>query len=544
LAKKTKRSQVQEIIKCGKDPNYFFKNYLKIQHPVRGLIPFDTFPFQDECVDKFNDHRFNIVLKSRQLGLSTLVAAYSVWMAIFQREKNILIIATKLAVAQNFIIKVKTMIRSLPKWIMIPEIIANNKQVIQFNHGSQIKAIPTSEDAGRSEALSLLIVDEAAFVRNFDTIWTGIYPTISTGGRVIILSTPNGAGGQYYKLYADAEAGLNEFNAIKLPWDCHPERDKEWFDKTTANMSKRQIAQEYLCDFTSSGETFLDPNALEWMRKCVKPPISREGHANSVWIWKYPLTEHNYIISADVARGDSKDYSTFHIIDVDEGEVVAEYKGKIRPDNFAELLNEWGLKYNKALMCPENNSYGFGTILKLLEFNYPKMYYRKNSKGAHLAGYIPPSSVENAGFNTNGKTRSTILSKLEETIRNKYLIIPSSRFYEEVKVFTWQSGRVQAKKGFNDDLVMSLAIGTWLYDASADYSSSSKKINEAMLKCFSKSSKTYEHPNEHALTNMNTLPFYHAAANKNEKNIVDKRANLKNAIKRNNIPKDMLWVIK
>jgi hypothetical protein len=540
LAKQTKRSQVQEIIKCGKDPNYFFKNYLKIQHPVRGLIPFDTFPFQDDCVDKFNDHRFNIVLKSRQLGLSTLVAAYSVWMAIFQREKNILIIATKLAVAQNFIIKVKTMIRSLPKWIMIPEIVANNKQVIQFNHGSQIKAIPTSEDAVRSEALSLLIVDEAAFVRNFDTIWTGIYPTISTGGRVIILSTPNGAGGQYYKLYADAESGLNEFNPIKIPWDAHPERDAEWFKKTTGNMSKRQIAQEYLCDFTSSGETFLDNTALEWLRQCVKPPINKEGYMNSVWVWKYPLTEHNYIVTADVSRGDAKDYSTFHIIDTSEAELVAEFKGKIRPDEFATLLNEWGIKYNNALMCPENNSYGFGTILKLLEHNYPKMYYRKKSKGAFLGGYVPPAAAEQAGFNTNGKTRNTILSKLEESIRNKYIYIPSSRFYEEVKVFTWQSGRVQAKKGFNDDLVMSLAIGTWLFDASGDYSQSSKKLNNAMLNAFSMQSKEYSDTPDNVLSEVSSAPVF-MPQRYDKKNI---KTNIKKALKRSNIPKDMLWVLK
>ena len=147
MAKKTKRSQVQEIIKCGKDPNYLFKNYLKIQHPVRGLIPFDTFPFQDDCVKDFNDHRFNIVLKSRQLGLSTLAAAYAVWQACFYKEKNILIIATKLAVAQNFIRKVKTYIKSMPKWLLVPTITANNKQQVEFSNGSQIKAVPTSEDA-------------------------------------------------------------------------------------------------------------------------------------------------------------------------------------------------------------------------------------------------------------------------------------------------------------------------------------------------------------------------------------------------------------
>jgi len=491
MAKLTKQAQVKEIIKCGKDPNYFFKNYLKIQHPVRGLIPFEMYPFQEECVEEFNDHRFNIILKSRQLGISTLTAAYSVWMAIFKKEKNILVIATKLKVAQNFIIKVKTMIRSLPKWLLLPEIVSNNKQEIMFSHGSQIKAIPTSDDAGRSEALSLLIIDEAAFVRNFDTIWTGIYPTISTGGRVVILSTPNGVGGQYHKLYTQAEAGLNEFNPIKLMWDVHPERGEEWFARTTANMSKRQIAQEYLCDFAISGETYLDGTTLDWLSKIVTPPKMREGPDNNVWIWKQPLTENEYVISADVSRGDAKDYSTFHIIDINSSEVVAEYKGKIRPDTFAELINTYGLKYNKALVCPENNSYGYATILKLQELNYPRLYYRRR-KGVYVGGYVPQQTPDVAGFNTNGKTRGTVLAKLEEVLRNKQLAVYSSRFYEELKVFAvGTDGRASARRGYNDDLVMSLAIGTWLFDASSDYSKNSKALNDAMLAAMSRNTTPY-----------------------------------------------------
>jgi hypothetical protein len=497
MAKLTKKAQVAEIIKCGKDPNYFFKNYVKIQHPVRGLIPFEMFPFQEDCVEDFNEHRFNIVLKSRQLGLSTLVAAYSVWMAIFKKEKNILIIATKLKVAQNFIIKVKTMIKSLPKWLLLPEIVSNNKQEIIFSHGSQIKAIPTSEDAGRSEALSLLIVDEAAFVRNFDTIWTGIYPTISTGGRVIILSTPNGVGGQYHKLYTEAEAGLNEFNPIKIMWDEHPERGDEWFKQVTANLSKRQIAQEYLCDFAISGETYLDTVTIEWLGTLVTQPKMREGPDNNVWIWKQPLTENEYVISADVARGDAKDYSTFHVIDVTNSEVVAEYKGKIRPDNFATLINQYGLKYNKALVCPENNSYGYATILKLQELKYPRLYYRRR-KGVYIGSYVPEQTPDVAGFNTNGKTRGTILTKLEEVLRNKQIAVYSSRFYEELKVFAVnRDGRASARRGYNDDLVMSLAIGTWLYDASSDYSKNSKALNSAMLQAMKRSSKPFsETPEE------------------------------------------------
>jgi hypothetical protein len=539
MSKYSKQVQVKEIVKCGKDPNYFFKNYVKIQHPIRGLIPFEMFPFQEDCVDEFLEHRFNIVVKSRQLGLSTLVAAHAVWMAIFQKEKNILIIATKLSVAQNFINKVKTMIRSLPSWMLLAEIVEDNKQKIKFSHGSEIKAVPTSEDAGRSEALSLLIIDEAAFVRNFDTIWTGIYPTISTGGRVIILSTPNGVGGQYHKLYVDAEAGLNEFNPINLPWSVHPERDNEWFEKTTKNLNKRQIAQEYLCDFAISGETFLDLNSIEWLRTNIRPPAEKMGSDRNVWIWKYPLSEHNYILSADVSRGDSKDYSTFHIIDATTSEVVAEYKGKIKPDNFAELINEFGLKYCKALVCPENNSYGYATILKLQDLKYPKLYYRKKSQ-VYIGDYVPPSSAEIAGFNTNGKTRSTILAKLEEVIRNRQLISYSSRFYEELKVFTWNTGRAEARSGFNDDLVMSLAIGSWILEGASDYSKASSGLNDAMLAAMSRNQRTYNETSGQVLT-----PAGVYSSNPNRESLTKNvRQDLINAKNRSNIPSDFLWIIK
>ncbi len=491
MATPTKSRQVQEIIKCGKDPSYFFNSYVKIQHPVKGLIKFDTFEFQDDCVETFSEERFSIILKSRQLGLSTLVAAYSLWMALYQRDKNILVIATKLTVAQNFITKVKTMLRALPGWVILPELVANNKQLLQFSNGSTIKAIPTSDDAGRSEALSLLIVDEAAFVKNFDSLWMGLYPTISTGGRVIILSTPNGVGGQYHKLYTDAEAGLNEFSPIKLPWDVHPERDDEWFTETTKNLSDRQIAQEYLCDFAASGETFLSKNDLEYIRLSTRPPIERSGPASCVWTWKYPLSEHDYVISADVSRGDSRDYSTFHIIDINESECVAEYKGKIPPDRFGELLAEYGKKYNNALVCPENNSYGYATILKLKEIDYPNLYFKKR-KAIYIGDYVPDYNPDLAGFTTSGRTRSLILTKLEEVLRNKMVKIYSTRFYEELKTFIWIGNKAQGMKGHNDDLVMSFAIGVWLFDASDGYSKTSKDLNSAMLKGMSVTRNVYE----------------------------------------------------
>ena len=190
----SKNSQTEEVIKCGKDPVHFINKWTKITHPNRGLISFKTYPFQNDCVKEFVKHRFNIVLKSRQLGLSTVTAAFALWRAIFYKEKNILIIATKMATATNFVRKVKTMLANLPPWLLIPKVTSETRTSIEFSNGSIIKAVPTSEDAGRSEALSLLIIDEAAFIRNFEELWKGLYPTLSTGGGAIILSTPNGVG--------------------------------------------------------------------------------------------------------------------------------------------------------------------------------------------------------------------------------------------------------------------------------------------------------------------------------------------------------------
>ena len=277
-----KQKQISEIVKCGKDPAYFINRYVQIQHPMKGRIAFHTFPFQDECLKEFNEHRFNVVVKSRQLGLSTLTAAYAVWLALFRKDKSILVIATKLAVAQNFIKKVKVALSGIPQWMWITDITAKNTQAIEFSNGSQIKAVPTSDDAGRSEALSLLIVDEAAFIRNFDELWKGLYPTLSTGGRAILVSTPNGTGGQYYDIYHGAEQGTNEFNSIKLPWDVHPERDDDWFQKEARNLNKQQIAQELLCDFQASGDTFLSSEDIAKLQANIRSPIEKWGPESSV----------------------------------------------------------------------------------------------------------------------------------------------------------------------------------------------------------------------------------------------------------------------
>lgn len=474
-----KDDQVNEIIRCGRDPVYFIKTYTKIQHPTKGVIPFDTYPFQDDCVDAFMKHRLNIVLKSRQLGLTTICAAYAVWMAIFRKDKNILVIATKLNTAMTFIKKVKVVLENMPPWLLLPKF-EPSKQAISFSNGSIIKAIPTSDDAGRSESLSLLIIDEAAHIRDFDDIWTGLAPTFSTGGNAIVLSTPNGVGGQYYQMWMEAEAGVNGFNPIRIPWFKHPEHDQAWFDSETKNLPKKKVSQEYLCDFISSGDTFLQTEDLERLLATVRQPSSKHGHKNEIWVWVDPQPGKRYVMSADVARGDAHDFSAFHIIDVEDCEVVAEYMGKAPPERLADMMYEWGLRYNSALAIPENNTFGYFVNRKLASMGYKRMYYGSSAKSDPFT-YVPLNDEELPGFQTNAKSRAQILSKLEEMLRTGTLRVYSRRLYEQLQAFLWFGNKPMAAKGAFDDLVMSLAIGTWLLEGGGLGNRDSEAMANAML---------------------------------------------------------------
>jgi hypothetical protein len=491
----SKQHQIKEIIKCGKDPIYFINKYVKVQHPTKGLIPFDTYPFQDDCLEVFVKHRFNIILKSRQLGISTLSASYAVWLAYFYKDKNILIIATKLSVAQNFIKKVKTAIRSLPSWLSLTQITGSNKQGIELSNGSQIKAVPTSDDAGRSEALSLLIVDEAAFIRNFDTLWMGLYSTLSTGGRAIILSTPNGVGDKYHELCIGAQNNSNQFHLTKLMWDVHPERDEKWFKEETKNMSRKQIAQELMCDFAASGNTFLRAEQLEGLALKVKTPIEKWGPEMAVWVWNYSLSEHKYIVSADVARGDGADFSAFHVFDITTSEQVAEFKGKIPPDRFALILVEAANRYNEALICVENNTYGYASIMKLVELGYKNLYFKNEKYKIEALYSLAETDISKIGFQTNVKTRSQIMTKLDEILRNNKVNFKSARFVDELKTFVWKGTKAQAQKGKNDDLIMSAAIGCWLFDTDPQLHKQTYDLNKAMLAGFSVNSKKFNKEN-------------------------------------------------
>jgi len=471
---KTKQEQIEEIRKCAREPIYFIKNYLEIQHPVKGRLPFNLYPFQEEVINNLCDHRYNIVLKSRQLGLSTVMSAYCLWLAVFFRDKNVLLIADNFRGSKNMLAKIKVAWRALPKWMLsvleITDLSVDSSTVLGFANGSKIQAFPTTEDTARGQAASLVVVDEAAINKKLEEGWKSIYSTTSTGGDIIVFSTPRGANGLFYELWQNAKKKENSFNTLELPWYVHPEHDEKWFEAETKNMDKKQIAQEMLCDFTTSGNTFFDSGAIEELRQGCSNPIAYDGPSESkmtdLWIWKFPESGHDYLLTADVARGDADDYSAFHVIDMTTWEQVAEFCGKIATDRYADYMVKIGYQYNTAFIVQEKNAVGIATAIKLRDLKYPFLYWEKATP--EEMEYMTDEEKQDMvpGFTTKTGNqpgnRDAILAALEEIVRNKKLKFNSLRFIEQMTKFNWNGKRGQAARGNSDDLIMALAIGCFL----------------------------------------------------------------------------------
>jgi hypothetical protein len=480
----TKKEQIDEILKCGEDPIYFIKKYLYISHPIKGRLHFELYPFQEECIQSFLDYRFNIVLKSRQLGLSTTTAAYCLWMAMFKRDVNILVMATKLEVGKFMVQKIRTAFKMLPAWMLTalsltdPE--AESVKYLKFSNGSKITAIPTSGDAGRGEAVSLLVVDEAAHIDTLEELWLGLRPTVSTGGRVIMFSSPAGKN-FFYQMWMGAETGeweenkvgkhckglgKNGFHGIKLPWTVHPERDDKWFEEQAQSMDARGVAQELMCAFEGSTLTFFPQASIDYVRNMSQQPMGHSGpngKGHDFHIWKTPVDGHKYVLSADVARGDSEDYSAFHVFDTKESEVVAEYAGKIPPDKYGDFLIEVGTKYNNALIVNELNTVGLATAIKLRDNKYPTLYYPPELQEKMLTMLPEEKEEVLPGFTITQKNREKILENLEMVIRNHHLKVYSLRFVEQMETFIWNGKRGQALKKRHDDLIMAMAVGLTVF---------------------------------------------------------------------------------
>ena len=471
MAKSLKDVIKLEFSKCAKDPVHFMRKYCYIQHPHRGKIKFNLYPFQERTLTELRDHDYNVILKSRQLGISTLSAGYSLWLMLFHNDKNILVIATKQEVAKNLVTKVRVMHDGLPGWLK-GNCVEDNKLSLRFSNGSQVKAVSSSGDAGRSEALSLLIIDEAAFVDSIDEIWASSQQTLATGGGAIVLSTPNGTGNFFHKTWVGAEAGNNGFNPIKLHWTLHPDREEDWRAKQDQLLGEKMAAQECDCDFITSGYTVVDGTTLQWyLENQVQEPIEKRGFDGNYWLWEYPDYGKDYMIAADVARGDSTDYSTFHVIDVETLAQVAEYKGQLPTKDFGNMLVNAATEWNNALLVIENANVGWAAIQPAVDREYPNLFYSSADLSVVDTGQqlkkrydLKTKDKMVPGFTTTSKTRPLIISKLDTYFREKACIVRSKRLIDELFVFVWKGSKAQAQGGYNDDLVMAYSIGMWVRD--------------------------------------------------------------------------------
>jgi len=475
----------QEYINCSRDPAHFMKKYCFIQHPQRGRVIFNLYPFQEKTLHLLRDNPYSIILKSRQLGISTLSAGYSLWMMLFQADKNILCIATKQETARNMVTKVKFMYENLPSWLKIPAD-ENNKLSLRLNNGSQIKATSASSDAGRSEAVSLLLIDEAAFIEQIGEIWASAQQTLATGGGAIVLSTPYGTGNWFHKTWVSAENNENDFVPIKLPWYVHPERDETWRKRQDELLGDpRMAAQECDCDFNTSGDTVFHSEWIEFIKETtIQPPVERRGVDQNLWIWEPADYSREYMVTADVARGDGKDFSACHVIDVATNTQVAEYKGQIPPKEFGFFLTGLATEYNNAMLVVENANIGWATLDAILERGYRNLYQSPKSDQRTVESYLRAfegNSEMIPGFTMSMKTRPLCINKFREFVGDRSVTIRSKRLLEEMKVFIWKNGRPEAQGGYNDDLVMAFGIGMFLRDTSLKFQQQSMDSARAAL---------------------------------------------------------------
>ena len=477
----------QEYVKCVQDPAHFMKKYCYIQHPQRGRILFNLYPFQGKVLNLWKSNPYSVVLKSRQLGISTLAAGYSLWLMLFHKDKNVLCIATKQETARNMVTKVKFMFDNLPSWLKVPAE-ENNKLSLRLTNGSQIKATSASSDAGRSEAVSLLLIDEAAFIEGIGEIWASAQQTLATGGGAIVLSTPYGTGNWFHQTWVRAESQENDFLPIRLPWFVHPERDEGWRKRQDELLGDPRIAaQECDCDFSTSGDVVFYSEWIEFiLQTTIKDPLERRGADQNLWVWEAADYSRDYMVVADVARGDSKDFSAFHVMDIATNTQVAEYRGQMPPKDFGYLLCAIATEYNQALLIVENANIGWSAIDSIVERGYKNIYY--SPKGdvtidSFFDQYSDTSKMT-PGFTMSLRTRPLVINKFREYIGDRSVTIQSKRLLEEMKVFIWKNGRAEAQSGYNDDLVMSFGIGMYLRDTSLKFKQQNLDATRAVLNNF------------------------------------------------------------
>jgi hypothetical protein len=531
----TRSEQIELYGKCLYDPIFTIeKFFMTFDLTQKGNVPFRLFHKQKEIIQSYETNNRIIVTKPRQAGVSTTTAAYIASKIAFGDPKNpwkVLILANKQTLAQEFLQKIRDFLDQVPNWVWGIDdnstyLSTDSKGHIKIKSTKcEVKALATSKDALRGYTPTFLIMDEAAFIDNGSEVFGAALTSLGTGGKISLISTPNGLDELYYKTYDGAKTGKNNFKIVEMRWhqDIRYNRNLRWlkgdddeikcenvgrsklrweyngiiyetsetsienydvmikdgwkpssfwYESMCEDMNGdvRQIAQELDVSFVGSGGNVIDEKYIEYhsQNNVIDPEFTAELE-KKMWIWKKPEIGHKYLMGVDVARGDGKDSSTIVILDFENLEQVAEYQGMIPPDFLAQLVFKYGNMYSAYTIIDITGGMGVSTVVKLQELGY-KHLHLDNSKTKILQDkrsidkYV---NVENKtpGFNV-GSNRLHMITELEEHIREGKTIIRSTRLISELKTFVYKNGRPDHMEGYHDDLIMALAMCIFIIQTS------------------------------------------------------------------------------
>jgi hypothetical protein len=481
----------EEYLKCAGDPIYFLKKFVFIQ-TSEGRMLFTPYLFQEKLLYLLNKHDRTLILKSRQLGITTLTAAYALWLMLFKKDQSILALAPTQEKARNIVDKVRFAYSQLPSWLKIAAL-EDNKLSLILENGSKIKAASGASESARGYTANVLILDEAAFIENAEDLWGSAQQTLATGGRAIVLSTPNGIGQWFHQQWVGAESEENNFIPVRLPWSVHPLRNQKWREDQDKELGKRLAAQECDCNFNSSGDTYFEAEDLEYYTERVKDPIEMRGPKKDYWIWEYPVPERSYIVIIDTAKGDGSDSSVIQVMDVFTGSQVAEYKGDMDTKSLSKFAVSIATEYNSALLVVENTGLGHATISDVLELNYSNIYYSPKGDTTNVSQYLTQiydydTSKMTPGFTTSTKTRPEVLLAFKQYVRDHSISLNSRRLSSEMSTFVWKNGKPIAQTGYHDDCVMAYAIGLYLRDSAVEYRARGIDLQRALINNISRGS--------------------------------------------------------
>jgi len=539
----TKEKVLLEYAKCVKDTDYALSTYLQTyDNTQKGYVPLKLFPDQKHLIDDFEEYEENIALKYRQAGVSTVTSAWVSKKLVFAKKskpEKILIIANKLDTAVEMANKIRGFVDQWPDWLGVNFSNEKNSQRhFKLTNGCEVKAVATSKDALRGYTPTTLIFDEAAYIEADDDFWAACMASLSTGGKVIVISTPNGFDPIYYQIYDQSLKGMNDFKVTEMFWYRDPRytsdlklvktkdivhyllnredyndseividyshikpRDRDfdeikthfengykplssWFESMAKKLKfdRRKISQELECNFLGSGDNVIPPETVEFLKNNSICEPENKFMGGALWQWKEPVIGHKYIMGIDVSRGDSEDFTTFCIIDFDEREQVLEYLGKIPPDVAAEVAYKWATMYSAFIVIDITGGMGVSTSRKLQELGYKDLYV----DGKDIFNkwkYDPKINDKIPGLNFNSK-RVQIISAFEESLRHKFEV-RSIRLLNELNTFVYINGRPDHMKGQHDDLIMAMAMAIYVGENSFSQLNKLTEQTKAMVDSWS-----------------------------------------------------------